>query len=109
MCTDPRSAENQWLRCASEDQIPAIYFLGIAPGLYQAILPVFVADWDPGELRSRIMFGLPGEETFKPPQDAAERRYALRSVKQRLHQASFREAVLTAYGRRCALSGLPEQ
>jgi putative restriction endonuclease len=29
-------------------------------------------------------------------------------VKQRLHQASFREAVITAYGGRCALSRLPE-
>jgi putative restriction endonuclease len=37
-----------------------------------------------------------------------ERRYALRAVKQRLHQASFREAVITAYNGRCALSGLPE-
>jgi predicted restriction endonuclease len=30
------------------------------------------------------------------------------AVKQRLHQASFREAVITAYNGRCALSGLPE-
>jgi putative restriction endonuclease len=37
-----------------------------------------------------------------------ERRYALRVVKQRLHQASFREAVMYAYGGRCAVSGLPE-
>jgi putative restriction endonuclease len=37
-----------------------------------------------------------------------ERRYALRAVKQRLHQASFREAVITAYNGRCALSRLPE-
>jgi putative restriction endonuclease len=29
-------------------------------------------------------------------------------VKQRLHQASFREAVITAYKGRCALSGMPE-
>ena len=29
-------------------------------------------------------------------------------VKQRLHQATFREAVITAYRGRCALSGLPE-
>jgi hypothetical protein len=36
------------------------------------------------------------------------RRYALRAVKQRLHQASFREAVITAHSGRCALSGLPE-
>jgi putative restriction endonuclease len=29
-------------------------------------------------------------------------------VQQRLHQASFREAVIAAYDGRCALSGLPE-
>jgi putative restriction endonuclease len=29
-------------------------------------------------------------------------------VQQRLHQASFRQAVITAYDGRCALSGLPE-
>lgn len=43
-----------------------------------------------------------------PPGSALERRYALRAVKQRLHQASFREAVIGAYNGRCALSGLPE-
>jgi len=32
------------------------------------------------------------------PPDAPERRYALREVKARLHQVSFRDAVLTAYG-----------
>jgi putative restriction endonuclease len=40
--------------------------------------------------------------------DVAERKYALRTVRQRLHQARFREAVLTAYGSRCAITGLPE-
>lgn len=29
-------------------------------------------------------------------------------VKERLHQATFREAVLYAYGGRCAITGLPE-
>lgn len=42
------------------------------------------------------------------PETAAERRYALRQVKQRLHRATFREAVITAYRGRCALSGLRE-
>ena len=31
------------------------------------------------------------------------------AVKQRLHQASFREAVISAYQGRCSLSGLPEK
>ena len=43
-----------------------------------------------------------------PPADAVERRYALRLVKQRLHQASFRESVLAAYDHRCAISNLPD-
>ena len=42
------------------------------------------------------------------PPDAPERRYALREVKARLHRASFRDAVLAAYGGRCAISHLPE-
>jgi putative restriction endonuclease len=39
---------------------------------------------------------------------APERRYGLRLVRQRFHQATFREAVLAAYGSRCVISGLPE-
>jgi len=57
---------------------------------------------------------IPREMTTAPALDPAEsrgfleRRYALRSIRQRLHQAVFRERVLAAYGHRCALSGLPE-
>ena len=51
---------------------------------------------------------MPEFQGLAPPQDESERRYALRVVKQRLHQASFREAVMYTYGGRCALSGLPE-
>jgi putative restriction endonuclease len=51
---------------------------------------------------------LPEQDALAAPQTAVERRYALRSVKQRLHQASFREAVITAYNGRCAVSRLPE-
>ena len=59
-------------------------------------------------LKARVAFGVPDQEALAPPENALERRYALRAVKQRLHQASFREAVITAYNGRCALSGLPE-
>ena len=47
---------------------------------------------------------MPGYESALVP----ERRYALRTIQQRLHQAMFRARVLDAYGRRCALSGLRE-
>lgn len=51
---------------------------------------------------------LPEQATLAPPETEVERRYALGAVKQRLHQASFREAVIGAYRGRCALWGLPE-
>jgi putative restriction endonuclease len=101
------AADNRWLREAFENQIPVIYFLGIAPGRYQALLPTFISGWDGQALKARVSFG-PNPETLVPPTDSLERRYALRTVKQRLHQATFREAVITAYDGRCALSGLPE-
>jgi len=109
MGQDPEAADNQWLREAFENQIPVIYFLGIAPGRYQAMIPSFIAGWDGNALKARIVFGVPDRDEVTAPQNALERRYALRAVKQRLHQASFREAVITAYNGRCALSGLPEQ
>ena len=53
MGNDPNAADNQWLRAAYENRIPVIYFLGIAPGRYQAIVLVYLADWD-----SRIIAGM---------------------------------------------------
>jgi putative restriction endonuclease len=102
------AAENRWLRDAMQNAIPFIYFLGIAPGIYRALIPSFVIDWDPRGLKARIAFRAEEEAELGVPQTAVERRYALRQVKQRLHQASFREAVITAYRGRCALSGLRE-
>lgn len=100
------AAENRWLRDAMQNAVPIIYFLGTAPGVYRALIPSFVVGWDAGSLKARIAFS--AEEETSVPETAAERRYALRQVKQRLHQATFREAVITAYGGRCAVSGLRE-
>jgi putative restriction endonuclease len=108
MGQDPSAADNRWLREAFENRVPIIYFLGVAPGRYQAILPTFISGWDSKALKARVAFGLPGQEAMAPPETALERHYALRTVKQRLHQASFREAVISAYRGRCAVSGLHE-
>jgi len=107
MGKNPDAADNRWLREAYEHQIPVIYFLGIAPGRYQAHLPTFISGWDGKSLKTSVTFG-PNSETLAPPTDSMERRYALRTVKQRLHQATFREAVIAAYDGRCAFSGIPE-
>ena len=108
MGQDPAAADNRWLRDACDNRIPIIYFLGIAPARYQALIPAYICAWDPVELKVRVTFGEIEEQRLEPPASALERRYALRTVKQRLHQASFREAVITAYNGRCAVSGLPE-
>ena len=108
MGQNPEAADNRWLREAYEQGIPVIYFLGIAPGRYQAMLPAFISGWDARALKARVAFGVLDQKTLVPPENAPERRYALRLVKQRLHQASFREAIISAYDSRCALSGLSE-
>jgi hypothetical protein len=67
-----------------------------------------VIDWNPSTLKARVAFRAEEEAELGVPETAVERRYALRQVQQRLHQATFREAVITAYRGRCALSGLRE-
>ena len=109
MGTNPDAADNRWLREAFENQIPVIYFLGVAPGRYEALVPTFVADWNRHALRAKLVFGLPGQVGLTALDNVVERRYALHVVKQRLHQSSFREAVIAAYSGRCAISGLAEQ
>jgi len=108
MGDNPNAPDNRWLREAYENATPVIYFLGFAPGCYQAVLPVFISDWNSTTLKASVIFGAPDETILAPPQNSLERRYALRAVKQRLHQAFFREAVIAAYGGRCAVSRIPE-
>lgn len=108
MGQNPNDAENRWLRDAMEHRIPIIYFLGIAPAIYQAMIPTYVVGWDSKTLNATIAF--PEQDVIDAPlpKTPAERRYGLRQVKQRLHQTSFRQAVISAYRGRCALSGLRE-
>ena len=108
MGQNPEAADNRWLREAFENRVPVIYFLGIAPGRYLAMQPAFLSGWDANALKTRVEFGMFDQEALAPPENALRRRYALHAVKQRLHQASFREAIINAYDGRCALSGLPE-
>jgi putative restriction endonuclease len=109
MGTDPSAPDNRWLREAMEQQIPIVYFLGTSPGRYQPIIPTFIVAWHPERLRVQLAFGaIVGASADAGPPAGPERRYALREVKARLHQASFRDAVLAAYGGKCAISKLPE-
>lgn len=109
MGTNPEAAENRWLREAYEERTPVVYLIGVAPGRFLPALPSYVAAWSKSLLTARIGFGEPSEYiTAKFADNEPARRYAFRIVKQRMHQATFREAVISAYGNRCAISGLPE-
>ena len=107
MGSNPDAADNRWLLDAMKLQVPIIYFLGTAPGAYEAVVPSFIVDFDASALKARVAFAS-SERAIRVPETSDERRYALRAIKQRLHQATFREMVMHAYRRRCAISGLPE-
>lgn len=106
---DPTSARNRLLQEAMQLGLPLIYFFGVSPSRYETVAPAFVTRWDPERLCADIETAVPGFHAtpLQPAGSSDERRYALRTTKQRLHQSMFRERVLVAYGRRCALSRLP--
>jgi putative restriction endonuclease len=59
MGQNPDAADNRWLREAFESGIAVIYFLGIAPGRYQAVLPTFISDWDAKALKAAALRPFP--------------------------------------------------
>jgi putative restriction endonuclease len=103
---------NTWLRRAHELVVPLVYFIGTRPNWYRPEYPVFVEEDHPTERTVLISFGeMRGEFDEREPTrltDAIERRYVVRQVKQRIHQAQFRGAVLPAYRDRCAVCTLKE-
>lgn len=106
--SNPDVSQNQWLRDAMEQQLPLIYFYGVAPGIYEPLFPAFITDWNAAQLRCSLAVSSAHGDSLAPP-SVLERRYAMRTVQQRLHQAAFRERVLAAYDNRCALSFLPDR
>lgn len=109
---DPLHRDNAGLRLAMERQTPLIYFHGIVEGLYEPAWPVYVVGDDPG----RLTFSVAVDDAVAPTASAlqfhdpaavtARRRYITAVVQRRLHQKSFRERVLQAYQRCCAICQL---
>ena len=106
MGADPNARQNLHLREAYRNKIPIIYFLGFSPSRYIPILPTFITDWDPQTLKVRLEFAIPSQQPVIAYPGEDERRYAMRKHKQRLHQASFREALIEVYNGQCAISKL---
>lgn len=107
--TDPSHRDNVGLRDCMIERRPLVYLHGVAKGRYLVQWPVFVVDDDQErrtfriDLSGRLSGSLGGlADLVAEP----ERRYAIASVRQRLHQRAFRERVLAAYREQCAICRL---
>ncbi len=114
--TDPGHRDNVGLVEAMKKQVPLVYFNNVIKGKYHAIWPVFIIGDDP----LRLTFKVAADDekhlhidngfeygTFEDSiVEQTRRSYLTATVKQRLHQRSFRERVLQAYKEQCSLCRL---
>lgn len=106
--TNPDHHDNIALRRAMELQRPLLYLVAVDPGVYDAIVPVYVVGDDPLNLQ----FTLSADQKVVKSGEIAtvettlRRAYQTRAVMQRLHQEKFRRLVLRAYRERCAICRL---
>lgn len=114
--TNPATADNVWLRQAMIRRLPLIWFFGIGyvPGTKTQIFTPRFPVWIVGEEPAEHQFVVSIEEGWQQlPVDAPSnvielaKRYNERVVRSRHHQPLFREMVLHAYDRRCAVCRLP--
>ncbi len=106
--TDPQQWENVRLRRLMQEGLPLVYLHGIDVGRYLASAAMLVDD-DPAGLT--FMAVLADLDTARSGTDIGdlndrERAYQIRLARQRLQQTSFRERVLKAYKKSCALCRL---
>lgn len=110
-------SDNVGLRTAMQKQVPLIYFYGIVPGRYLVACPVFIVGDDPVSLTFSVAVDDPmaiqnhmeGESKEYPltgEGTEARRAYITTTTRRRLHQHTFRERVMQAYRKQCALCNL---
>jgi putative restriction endonuclease len=108
--TDPMHRDNVALRLAMFRSTPLVYFVGMVPGRYAPIWPVFVVGDDP----EHLTFTVVAEDSAFAHMDGTptdlgaegRRRYITTLVQRRLHQQAFRERVLLAYREACGICRL---
>jgi len=105
-------ADNRALRAAFELQVPIVYFVGTRPGWYKPFYPCFIAADDAVAREVLVTKGaMVGPYEEREPvlsEDPLERRYAVREMRVRVHQARFRGKVIPAYDDRCTICMLRE-
>ena len=113
--TKPDLADNVWLRRAMERRLPLVWFVGVghAPGSHTQVFapqfPVWLVDEEPEQ--HQFVVTVEGQQEL-PSAPTAEviditKRYNESVARVRVHQPLFRQAVLLAYERRCAVCRLP--
>jgi putative restriction endonuclease len=107
--TDPAHADNRGLRALMEQGRPLLYFRGVAKGLYSPLWPMVIVADDPATLT--FLMACEDVEALAPgvtidAADDARRQYVTRLALTRVHQAGFRQRVLTAYATRCTICHL---
>ena len=109
--TDGDAYDNVALREAMSHNKPLMWFLGMSPGVYMPVYPVWLVGEEPAEHQFVVALedGMReqwSEQVFHPADLALRRQYAEATVKRRLHQPAFRIRVLRAYDGSCALCRL---
>ena len=108
--TDATNWSNVAVRNAMLYRRPLIYLYGIAKGVYEPIFPVFIVEDDPSTLTFRLQADVSDRvaaySDMSIEVNAPRREYQTVAVKRRVHQHRFRELVLNAYTRRCAICEL---
>jgi putative restriction endonuclease len=105
---DPDSPDNRSVRRAWETRAPLIYLIGVDPGVYDVIAPVYVVGDDPNQLEFTLAVDQMAAvgEWSDSVEAVVRREYVTRAVLQRLHQGRFRRLVLHAYREQCGICRL---
>lgn len=107
---NPNHRDNSGLREVMRLRKPLIYFFNIFPGKYLATFPVFVVNDDPASLSFTVAVDdiayLQTDRVEDSMAGTERRSYITQTVLYRAHQRQFRERVLAAYRRQCALCRL---
>ncbi len=107
---DPNHRDNVGLRKSFEKGIALIYFHGLIPGKYLAVWPVFIIGDDPINLIFKVAVDdksqISSLNNLVSEDSIFRRSYITSTIKNRLHQRTFRERVLEAYQTQCALCRL---
>jgi len=116
--TDPMHSDNVGLRMAMQQRVPLVYFHAVFRGKYLAVWPVYIVGDNPTSLTFTVAVDdvkFVNECTqadwdslriADSSEDQSRRVYITTTVRQRLHQRSFREKVLRAYRDQCAFCRL---